>query len=95
MKKHLTAEAEQWCRERIGQHNDNLKLWESGYLNATEPEQEEREITVCQLRAARDELIELLGRFCGPQSVADEHRLRSMTLDEAMKRAVNVPEESQ
>lgn len=71
-RKHLTVEAEQWCRERIAQHNDNLRGWREphGFLIPTEPDEDERRATVRELIAARDELIALLVQFCG--STCDE-----------------------
>jgi len=67
MRKHLTAEAEQWVRERIAQHNDNLEGWiePDGYLVPTEPDAECRRETRAELRSARYELVQLLVRFCG------------------------------
>lgn len=42
--------------ERLVQHTDNLRLWESGYLNPTEPDPQERECVIRELKAAIAEL---------------------------------------
>jgi hypothetical protein len=39
-------------RARLAQHEENLCLWRSGYLTPTEPDPEERTITIKQLEAA-------------------------------------------
>jgi hypothetical protein len=39
-------------REKLAQHEENLRLWRSSYLTPTEPEPEERTIAVKQLEAA-------------------------------------------
>jgi hypothetical protein len=39
-------------REKLAQHEENLRLWRSGYLTPTEPDPEERTIAVKQLEAA-------------------------------------------
>ena len=67
MKKHLTAEAEQQCRERIAQHNDNIVGWTEpeGFLIPTEPDELERVKTLGELIGARNELVKLLREFCG------------------------------
>jgi hypothetical protein len=43
-------------REKIAQHEDNLALWESGYLDPTEPDEDERRATIAGLRAASGSL---------------------------------------
>jgi hypothetical protein len=45
----MRSEAE--IREQLAQHEENLRLWRSGYLTPTEPDPEERTITVKQLEA--------------------------------------------
>jgi hypothetical protein len=50
--------------ERLVQHTDNLQLWESGYLSPTEPDPEERRLTVERLKAAIYEL-NLLAKMWG------------------------------
>ena len=54
------------CRiaERLQQHYDNLKLWENGYLNPTEPDEQERECVQRELKACIAEL-EPLAKMCG------------------------------
>lgn len=37
--------------QRIKQHQDNLKLWESGFLAPTEPDPEERDVIMRELKA--------------------------------------------
>jgi len=60
-RKHITVELEQYLRERIAQHNDNLYGWLSGgYLVPTEPCPQERSKVVAELFAARYELVKLL-----------------------------------
>lgn len=44
IRRHLT--------ERLNQHRDNLKLWESGFLTPTEPDEGERDAVMRELRAA-------------------------------------------
>jgi hypothetical protein len=39
-------------REKLAQHEENLRLWRSGYLMPTEPDPEERTITIKQFEAA-------------------------------------------
>ncbi len=39
-------------REQLTQHQTNLSLWRSGYLNPTEPDPELRRQTVVELAAA-------------------------------------------
>jgi sugar phosphate isomerase/epimerase len=48
-------------RERLEQHKDNLALWESGYLNPTEPDPDERRATMERLRVAIEVLESLDG----------------------------------
>jgi hypothetical protein len=43
-------------RERLTQHRENLELWRNGTLTPTEPDPEERRVTVAQLEAAVYEL---------------------------------------
>ena len=50
--------------ERLAQHTDNLRLWESGYLDPTEPDQVERAAVKERLRAAIYEL-NLIVNFWG------------------------------
>lgn len=50
--------------ERLQQHLDNLALWESGYLDPSEPDEDERACTVRELRAAIAEL-KPLAEMCG------------------------------
>lgn len=42
--------------ERLFQHRENLKLWQGGYLNFTEPDELEREAVKRELKAAIAEL---------------------------------------
>jgi len=42
--------------KRLAQHLENLELWESGYLDPTEPDPEERDAVVRELKAAIAEL---------------------------------------
>ena len=44
--------------DRLSQHTDNLRLWESGYLNPTEPDEHERECVIRELKAC---IVELTG----------------------------------
>ena len=53
-----------YVEERLDQHRENLRLWESGYLDPTEPEEEERTATKLQLKACIYEL-ELLQKMAG------------------------------
>lgn len=46
----------QYISERIAQHTDNLHLWENGYLNPTEPDEQERECVMRELKAVISEL---------------------------------------
>lgn len=48
--------------ERLKQHRDNLRLWESGYLDPTEPDKIEREAVRRELQASVIEL-ELIEEF--------------------------------
>jgi hypothetical protein len=50
--------------ERLAQHLENLRLWETGYLTPTEPDARERECVMRELRAAIAELRALAG-MCG------------------------------
>jgi hypothetical protein len=47
--------------ERLTQHEDNLLLWENGFLTPTEPDENERDAVVRELRAAIYELNYALG----------------------------------
>lgn len=60
----MKSEAE--VRERITQHEDNLRMWQEpdGYLLSTEPDPEERARTRVVLMGAIHELKWLLGE-CG------------------------------
>lgn len=49
--------------ERLGQHKNNLELWQNGFLGPTEPDSEEREIIKRELKAAITEL-EYLKKAC-------------------------------
>src|ERR1700681_515302 len=52
---YLMAKFEQWikrCEEKLAQHKDNLALWENGFLAPTEPDEQERECTIRELKAA-------------------------------------------
>ncbi len=42
--------------ERLVQHTDNLRLWETGVLTPTEPDEHERNAVIRELRAAIAEL---------------------------------------
>lgn len=50
--------------ERLSQHLHNLALWESGYLDPTEPDEHERECVIRELKAAIAEL-KPLAEMCG------------------------------
>jgi hypothetical protein len=50
--------------ERLQQHLDNLDLWNQGILNASEPDEHERECVVRELKAAIAEL-KPLAQMCG------------------------------
>lgn len=39
-------------REKISQHKDNLRLWRSGYLRPTEPDEDEVQLTMAGLKGA-------------------------------------------
>ena len=42
--------------ERVTQHVDNLRLWRTGFLTPTEPDEQERECVKRELKAALYEL---------------------------------------
>lgn len=46
----------QYLSEKIAQHTDNLHLWENGYLTPTEPDEQERECVMRELKAVISEL---------------------------------------
>lgn len=50
--------------ERLNQHVDNLELWENGALTPTEPDPQERECVIRELKAAIAEL-DFLAKMCG------------------------------
>jgi len=43
----------------IKQHRDNIELWDTGFLLPTEPEEDERRITMAELKAAIDTLEQI------------------------------------
>jgi hypothetical protein len=49
-------------RERLAQHQENLRLWQDGTLSPTEPDEEERSLTMERLRVAIHELEWVLGQ---------------------------------
>ncbi len=53
--------------ERLAQHTDNLELWQSGYLNPTEPDPQERECVIRELKACIAELAPLAEMLGFPQ----------------------------
>jgi len=50
---------ERLVSERLHQHRENLALWESGYLDPTEPYEEERHAIKRELKAAIKALEEI------------------------------------
>ena len=48
-------------REKLAQHQENLHLWRTGYLSPTEPDPQEREKVIIQLKAAIHTLQWVLG----------------------------------
>lgn len=48
-------------RDQLSWHRENLRLWENGFLTPTEPDEEERRITVAELKAAIATLEWVLG----------------------------------
>ncbi len=54
------ARLESYLLQRIEQRRGNLRLWESGHLTPTEPDEEERAAVMRELRAAMAEAEEAL-----------------------------------
>ncbi len=51
------------ARERLVQHEENLRLWGNGFLNPTEPDEQERSCIMRELRAAIAEINHLLNNL--------------------------------
>lgn len=59
----MSKAIETLLNERLRQHRENLKLWESGYLTPTEPEEEERWLIKERLKAVILEVEYLLKTY--------------------------------
>lgn len=69
-----------YVTERISQHYENVRLWRSGFLDPTEPDEHERECVIRELEAAIVEL-EAIERIIvdtpNPMTVADIFEMRN------------------
>lgn len=64
------ADLERYLLQRVQQHSENLQLWQSGYLDPTEPDGQERVCVMRELKACLFE-IRTLARCFGMQKVID------------------------
>lgn len=55
----LFADLEAYINERVAQHQENLRLWENGFLTPTEPDPDERRRIKAELHACISELERL------------------------------------
>lgn len=56
MDQQAKAELSQLLLERVDQHKENLRLWQNGFLNPTEPDADERQCVMRELKACLFEI---------------------------------------